>query len=315
MPSTAVLRLGRAEQPRRGLEPVAGGQHQRQALEAAGDPAPVRRACERTSSASRQSGIARWASPWRQTRSPSVTSAWPGGVERLRGPRQREALLEHQPRAHVERPLAHSSVRPRNVSARLSSGTLPPCARRGTLSSRYASASVGLVAEVGDHAQVEQRLRHVARRCRARAMTSACSAIGRARSASPPRQYRNASALSAQPRSGVWRLRRAAQGLFEPGAAFLKVAAPLPEAEQRRRAAQRGGALRRGQRPAQRGAQVVVLGFEAVQRRNLVGPGGSASSVTASSSSAAAWRARYVAASPEASSRSTAYWRIGSSRR
>ena len=40
-PQHLVLRLGGAEQPRRGLQSIARGQHQREALETARDAAPV----------------------------------------------------------------------------------------------------------------------------------------------------------------------------------------------------------------------------------------------------------------------------------
>jgi hypothetical protein len=51
------------------------------------------------------------------------------------------------------------------------------------------------------------------------------------------------------------------------------MAAPLPEPKERGRSAHRGAALLVFERPAQRGAQVIVLQFEPVERRDLVGPG------------------------------------------
>ena len=121
------------------------------------------------------------------------------------------------------------------------------------------------VPKVGAHAEVEQRPCDAAR--------VAVCATDRERLRGDRLGRSGFTAAAPQIRQGVERPTAvtgrgaggAGKGLFEPGAAFLKVSATFPEVKQRCRCAQRGMAVRVGQRPAQRDAQVVVLDFEAVQ--------------------------------------------------
>ena len=131
-------------------------------------------------------------------------------------------------------------------------------------------SNFGIVTEVRDHAQVQERLCYVT--LHPGFETDGQGLLG---------DRFGALVVTPSPSQERQRVQRPAtvargsvvctdQGLFQPGAAFLKMSAAFPEAEQGCRTDQSLPTAVMSQRPAQRLSQVVMLDFEAVQRGAFV---------------------------------------------